>query len=58
MNWPSCSSHFGVIDLAGFPKSSNGYYRAWWRNDPYSLEVLPGNWNSPVPVGQSMVRAV
>ena len=34
------------------------YYRAWWRNDPTSLEILPGNWNSPVPTGTQMNAVV
>ena len=30
--WPSVNSHFGTLDLAGFPKDRFFWYRARWRN--------------------------
>eukprot|EP01116_Phalansterium_solitarium_P023659 TRINITY_DN8402_c0_g1_i1.p1 TRINITY_DN8402_c0_g1~~TRINITY_DN8402_c0_g1_i1.p1 ORF type:complete len:934 (+),score=394.59 TRINITY_DN8402_c0_g1_i1:50-2851(+) len=58
LNWPDINSHFGIIDIAGFPKDSYGYYAAWWRNDTSVLHILPQNWNSPVPVGSSLTAEV
>ncbi len=37
------SSHFGVIDLCGFPKDPYYYYKSWWTNEPV-LHILPA-WN-------------
>ena len=28
--WPSVNSHFGTLDMAGFPKDRFYYYKAWW----------------------------
>jgi beta-galactosidase len=41
--WPCIASHFGLMDLCGFPKDNYYYYRAWWRNEPV-LHLLP-HWN-------------
>ena len=30
LQWPHVTSSFGVIDLAGFPKSSAYWFRTWW----------------------------
>lgn len=51
-NWPAINSHFGIIDIAGFPKDAYYYYAAWWKNDSSVLHVLPQDWNAPVPVGE------
>jgi len=49
--WPNINSHFGVIDIAGFPKDNFWYYQANWGNATNQLHVLPHwNWNS----GQSV----
>jgi beta-galactosidase len=37
--WPNVVSHFGVMDLCGFPKDNFYYYQAWW-NDPRKRIVL------------------
>jgi beta-galactosidase len=50
--------HFGVIDIAGFPKDDYWYYRSWWRNDPTVLHILPQDWNAPVPVGSPLDAVV
>ncbi|HEX9975013.1 MAG TPA: DUF4982 domain-containing protein, partial [bacterium] len=43
--WPSRSSYFGIIDLAGFPKDVFYMYQSEWTNKPV-LHVLPHwNWN-------------
>lgn len=41
--WPSVSSHFGVMDACGFPKDTYYLYRAYWTRMP-SVHVLP-HWN-------------
>jgi beta-galactosidase len=41
--WPCNSSHFGVIDLCGFPKDSFFYYQAAWGDKPV-LHLFP-HWN-------------
>jgi beta-galactosidase len=41
--WPAISSHFGIIDLAGFPKDPFYFYQSEWTNTPV-LHILP-HWN-------------
>ncbi|MBQ9797447.1 MAG: DUF4982 domain-containing protein [Clostridia bacterium] len=41
--WPSRSSYFGVVDLAGLPKNRYYCYRAAWTDIP-TLHVFP-HWN-------------
>lgn len=41
--WPSVSSHFGVIDACGFPKDTYYLYQAYWTKEPV-LHILP-HWN-------------
>ncbi len=53
-NWPSRSSYFGIVDLAGFPKDRYYLYQSVWTNTPM-VHVLP-HWNwtgmegKPIPV--------
>ncbi|MBR4265897.1 MAG: DUF4982 domain-containing protein [Bacteroidales bacterium] len=42
--WPSRSSFFGIIDLAGFPKDVYYLYQSLWRKDIDVLHLLP-HWN-------------
>ena len=43
--WPSHSSYFGIIDLAGFPKDSYYLYKSVWTDSPV-LHIFPHwNWN-------------
>ncbi len=42
--WPSHSSLFGIIDLAGIPKDRYYLYRSIWNKDSATLHVLP-HWN-------------
>jgi beta-galactosidase len=43
--WPSRSSYFGVIDLAGFPKDAFYMYKSEWTNETV-LHLFPHwNWN-------------
>jgi beta-galactosidase len=52
--WPNISSHFGVMDMCGFPKNIYYYYRSWWTNEDV-LHISP-HWNwkgkegQPIPV--------
>jgi len=41
--WPSRSSYFGIVDLAGFPKDVYYMYQSEWTNKPV-LHVFP-HWN-------------
>jgi len=41
--WPSRSSYFGIIDLAGFPKDAYYMYQSEWTNKPV-LHIFP-HWN-------------
>ncbi|WZL90413.1 beta-galactosidase GalB [Salinimicrobium sp. 3283s] len=42
-SWPSRSSYFGIVDLAGFPKDSYYMYKSEWTNEDV-LHILP-HWN-------------
>lgn len=42
-SWPSRSSYFGVVDLAGFPKDAYYMYKAEWTDDTV-LHLFP-HWN-------------
>lgn len=42
-NWPSISSHFGILDTCGFAKDSFYYYQSWWTDKPV-LHLAP-HWN-------------
>ncbi|MGV3615738.1 MAG: beta-galactosidase GalA [Fimbriimonas sp.] len=48
--WPCINSHFGIIDIAGFPKDSYYYYQAWWKKAPI-VHLLP-HWNWSGKEGQ------
>jgi len=41
--WPCINSHFGVMDVCGFPKNNFYYYQAWWTNKDV-LHIYP-HWN-------------
>ena len=44
--WPSHSSLFGAIDLAGIPKDRFYLYRSHWNKDAETLHILP-HWTWP-----------
>ncbi len=45
-SWPSRSSYFGIIDLAGFPKDVYYMYQSEWTDKPV-LHIFPHwNWNA------------
>jgi beta-galactosidase len=41
--WPNINSHFGVMDMCGFPKNIYYYYQSWWTNNDV-LHLSP-HWN-------------
>lgn len=43
-DWPSHSSLFGIVDLAGIPKDRFYLYRSHWNKDEETLHILP-HWN-------------
>jgi beta-galactosidase len=50
--WPCINSHFGVLDMCGFPKDLFYYYQSWWIDQPV-LHLLP-HWNWPGKEGQNI----
>ena len=42
-DWPCINSHFGIMDMCGFPKNNYFYYQAWW-SDKDVLHIFP-HWN-------------
>ncbi|MBN1182065.1 MAG: beta galactosidase jelly roll domain-containing protein, partial [Bacteroidales bacterium] len=43
--WPCVSSHFGFMDVCGFPKDGYYAYKAAWTNEPV-VHIFP-HWNWP-----------
>jgi beta-galactosidase len=41
--WPCINSHFGIMDMCGFPKNNYYYYQSWWSNKDV-LQISP-HWN-------------
>jgi len=41
--WPCINSHFGILDVCGFPKDNFYYYQSWWTTN-IVLHLLP-HWN-------------
>ncbi|HBZ68050.1 MAG TPA: hypothetical protein DEO70_14540 [Bacteroidales bacterium] len=41
--WPNINSHFGVMDMCGFPKNIYYYYASWWTDNDI-LHISP-HWN-------------
>jgi beta-galactosidase len=50
--WPVINSHYGFMDICGFPKDSYYYYEAWWTDKPV-LHLFP-HWNWPGKEGQEI----
>ena len=50
--WPCINSHFGVMDICGFPKDNYYYYQSAWLGKPM-VHLLP-HWNWPGKEGQSI----
>ena len=41
--WPCINSHFGIMDVCGFPKNNFHYYQSWW-TEKTVLHIAP-HWN-------------
>ncbi len=41
--WPNINSHFGVMDMCGFPKNVYYYYQSWW--SPNEVLHISPHWN-------------
>jgi len=50
--WPSHSSYFGIMDLAGLPKDRYYLYRSRWNTASPTLHLLP-HWTWPGREGQT-----
>jgi beta-galactosidase len=48
--WPDINSHFGILDVCGFPKNNYYYYQSWWTNKEV-LHIFP-HWNWQGKEGQ------
>lgn len=53
-HWPNVNSHFGIMDMCGFPKNNYYYYQSWW-TDHDVLNISPHwnwtiKWGEPAPV--------
>lgn len=48
--WPNINSHFGILDMCGFPKNIYYYYQSWW-TDKDVLHISP-HWNHRNEWGQ------
>ena len=48
--WPCVSSHFGIMDICGFPKDGYYAYKASWTSDPV-VHIFP-HWNWPGKEGK------
>lgn len=51
-SWPCINSHFGIMDMCGFPKDNYYYYQAWWTSKPV-LHLFP-HWNWHGKEGQEI----
>ena len=49
--WPSHSSYFGIVDLAGLPKDRFWLYRSVWNTASPTLHILP-HWTWPGREGE------
>jgi len=50
--WPCVSSHFGIMDICGFPKDGYYAYKAAWTNQ-LVVHLFP-HWNWPGKEGQAI----
>ena len=50
-DWPSHSSLFGIVDLAGLPKDRYYLYRSHWNKEEETLHILP-HWTWPGREGE------
>ncbi len=50
--WPCINSHFGILDVCGFPKDNFYYYQSWWTTNTV-LHLLP-HWKWAGKEGQEI----
>lgn len=50
--WPNINSHFGILDMCGFPKNIYYYYQSWWTQKDV-LHISP-HWNWKGKEGQNI----
>ena len=50
--WPNINSHFGLMDICGFPKNIYYYYQSWWTDEDV-LHISP-HWNWKGKEGQQL----
>jgi beta-galactosidase len=50
--WPCINSHFGIMDMCGFPKDNYYYYLSWWKTQPV-MHLMP-HWNWPGREGRDI----
>jgi beta-galactosidase len=50
--WPCINSHYGIMDMCGFPKDIFYYYQSWWTDKPV-LHIAP-HWNWPDQAGKEV----
>jgi len=48
--WPNINSHFGILDVCGFPKNIYYYYKSWWTDEDI-LHISP-HWNWSEKLGK------
>lgn len=48
--WPNINSHFGILDVCGFPKNIYYYYKSWWTDEDI-LHISP-HWNWSEKIGK------
>ncbi len=51
-SWPCINSHFGIMDVCGFPKTNYYYYQSWWTGKDV-LHIAP-HWNWPGMEGKNI----
>ena len=51
-HYPNINSHFGVMDVCGFPKNIYYYYQSWWTQK--DVLHLSGHWNHEGKEGKSI----
>jgi len=49
--WPSRSSYYGIVDLAGLPKDRYWLYRSHWNKTSHTIHLLP-HWTWPERKGK------
>lgn len=42
--WPNINSHFGMMDMCGFPKNIYYYYQSWWADKDVLHIATHWNW--------------